>query len=107
MKRIIGLPGETILIKEEGVFVNGQLLDETTYTEQQHLTLQKDNDINEIVLSENEYYGTDREFIKRVLQRFDTDKTIAFFCFSAYPFSVRYMSNLSFKCCTSFQFRLQ
>jgi signal peptidase I len=55
LKRIVGLPGETIEITAEGVCVNGALLEED-YTANQELTLKDDNDINEIVLSSNEYF---------------------------------------------------
>lgn len=56
LKRIIGLPGETVLINEEGVLIDGKLLDESLYTDQQSQTLQDNNNFNEILLSDNEYF---------------------------------------------------
>lgn len=56
LKRIIGLPGENIEITEEGVLLDGELLDESAYTDNQNLTLQESNDIEELVLSDNEYF---------------------------------------------------
>jgi len=55
LKRIVGLPGETIEIVEEGILIDGVLLDEP-YAADQTKTLSDDNDINEIILSDNEYF---------------------------------------------------
>lgn len=55
-KRIVGLPGETLSIKEDGVYINGVLLNESKYTDQQTKTLHDGNDVNEMILSDNEYF---------------------------------------------------
>ena len=55
LKRIVGLPGETIEIIEDGLLIDGVLLDEP-YTTEQNKTLQDSNDIDEIILSDNEYF---------------------------------------------------
>lgn len=55
LKRIVGLPGETIEMTKDGVLVNGELLEET-YTTNAHLSLQDSNKYNEIILSDNEYF---------------------------------------------------
>ena len=55
LKRIVGLPGETVEITEDGVLINGKLLYES-YTDSAKETLQETNKINEIILSDNEYF---------------------------------------------------
>jgi signal peptidase I len=56
IKRIIGLPGETVRIKEEGVFIvrngNEEKLDESPYLDPPIHTGQ----VQEVVLAENEYF---------------------------------------------------
>ena len=61
LKRIVGLPGETVEIKADGVYINGTLLEET-YTDATK-SLQENNKHNEIVLADNEYFllGDNRE----------------------------------------------
>lgn len=54
LKRIVGLPGETIEITKDGVVINGQLLPEE-YTDATQ-TLQENNIYEEIILSDNEYF---------------------------------------------------
>jgi signal peptidase I len=62
LKRIVGLPGETVEIVADGVLINGSLIDEP-YTVNQDKSLQESNDVNEIILSDNEYFllGDNRE----------------------------------------------
>lgn len=62
LKRIVGVPEETVEIVSDGVLVNGKLLDEP-YTNNVSKTLQKENDISEIILSYGEYFllGDNRE----------------------------------------------
>jgi signal peptidase I len=62
LKRIVGLPGETIELTKDGVLINGKLLEEE-YTNNVEFTFQKSNDVNEIILSDNEYFliGDNRE----------------------------------------------
>ena len=55
LKRIVGLPGETIKITNEGVLVNGKLLQED-YCEDVKSTLTTETKYKEILLSDNEYY---------------------------------------------------
>ena len=55
LKRIVGLPGETIEITSDGVLIDGVLLEEE-YTDNQEMTLQENNDYEEIILSDNEYF---------------------------------------------------
>lgn len=55
LKRIVGLPGETVEITKDGVFINGKLLYEP-YTDSAKSTLQETNKINELILSDNEYF---------------------------------------------------
>ena len=55
LKRIVGLPGETVEIVKEGILINGELLDEP-YTDSADKTLADTNDYQEIVLSDREYF---------------------------------------------------
>ena len=55
LKRIVGLPGETIEITKQGILINGQLLQEE-YCDNVDETLLDTNDVQEIVLSTNEYF---------------------------------------------------
>jgi signal peptidase I len=55
LKRIVGIPGDSIEITKEGVLINGILLEED-YIEIENETLRDTNDINEIVLSDGEYF---------------------------------------------------
>ena len=50
IKRIIGLPGESVLVSTAGVFINGELLEETYDLPLPSFTKE------ETVLGENEYY---------------------------------------------------
>lgn len=62
LKRVIGLPGEIVEITEDGFLINGEPLDEP-YTNNKNKTLARENEYNEIILSDNEYYlvGDNRE----------------------------------------------
>lgn len=55
LKRIVGLPGEVVEITPEGVFINGELLQED-YVDDITLSYQDTNDYNEIILSDYEYF---------------------------------------------------
>ncbi len=55
VKRVIGLPGETVEIREEGVFINGALLDEP-YIEMGIDTRAGRRGFDEVTLGENEVY---------------------------------------------------
>ncbi len=56
LKRIVGMPGELIEIVEEGVLIDNQLLDESNYIANQNQTLQESNDVQEVLLSDYEYF---------------------------------------------------
>lgn len=57
LKRIIGLPGETVEMTTDGVLIDGELLSEPYLNaEQVKQTFMETNDINEVVLSEYEYF---------------------------------------------------
>ena len=56
LKRIVGLPGEIVKITEDGVLINNNLLDESSYTNDQNKTLNDDVEFDEIYLSDREYY---------------------------------------------------
>lgn len=55
LKRVIGLPGEIVEITEEGILINGEPLDEP-YSDNENKTLARENEYNEIILSDNEYF---------------------------------------------------
>ena len=55
LKRIVGLPGETVEITKDGVLINGILLEES-YIDNKDETMQESNAINEVVLSDGEYF---------------------------------------------------
>ena len=63
IKRVIGLPGDTIRIAEEGIYVNNQLLEEDYVSEEnkKHTVVEKAP--REFVLTEEEYFivGDNRE----------------------------------------------
>lgn len=54
IKRIIGLPGETVEIKENRVIISGQVLDESSYLSEGNFT--QDKGFRKITLMENEYF---------------------------------------------------
>jgi signal peptidase I len=56
LKRIVGLPGETLEITKDGILIDGKLLDETSYIDCQDKSLQENNNIEEIILSDCEYF---------------------------------------------------
>lgn len=77
LKRIVGLPGETVEITAEGILINGELLVEE-YSENVNKTLLDTNDFEEVVLSDGEYFlvGDNREtsFDSRNLGAFNESK---------------------------------
>lgn len=55
LKRIVGLPGEVVEITDDGILINGELLEES-YVTDMTATIQEENEIEEIILSDNEYF---------------------------------------------------
>lgn len=58
VKRIIGLPGETISYKEDKLYINGEYVEEPFFDESYRASSSHPftNDFEEITLGENEYY---------------------------------------------------
>lgn len=52
IKRIIGLPGEKVVVRDGHVRINGEVLDETVYLDSSVRTTGSDN----VTLGDNEYY---------------------------------------------------
>jgi signal peptidase I len=65
IKRVIGLPGDRIEIKNDGVYRNDKLVSEV-YLPSGTVTLPRNNGYDEIVLSDDEYYvmGDNRSISK-------------------------------------------
>ncbi len=55
IKRVIGLPGETIELKEGEVYIDGQKLDQP-FLAPELLTVSRDPRFNKVKLGENQYY---------------------------------------------------
>lgn len=55
IKRVVGMPGDTIEIREEGVYRNGQKLDEP-YLQQGTITRVRNLQYEKVTLSANEYF---------------------------------------------------
>ena len=63
IKRVIGMPGDTIKIAREGIYVNGQLLEEDYIPLESKSFTYKDRGYTNVKLGSNEYYivGDNRE----------------------------------------------
>jgi signal peptidase I len=63
IKRVIGLPGDTIRIAEEGIYVNDQLLEEAYVSEENKKHTVVENAPRKFTLAEDEYFivGDNRE----------------------------------------------
>jgi len=80
VKRVIGLPGDRIVISSEGVYRNGVLIDETYLTDDAKQKTYYSNNINAVTLQEDEYYllGDNRgvSFDSRSFGPISTDELI-------------------------------
>ena len=56
IKRIVAIPGDVLEITESGIVVNGELVDESEYTDSQENTLTDETVFEELVLSQNQYF---------------------------------------------------
>lgn len=56
IKRVIGRPGDTIEIRDDGVYRNEQKLDETAYLSSSVVTEKREKGFDKITLGEDEYY---------------------------------------------------
>ncbi len=87
IKRIIGLPGETVHISNEEVYVDGELLDESDYLADSVVT---GGDVT-VTLGVNEYFvmGDNREYSldSRKFGAVDGDLTIGRTWIRGWPFS--------------------
>lgn len=72
VKRIVGLPGETIKCKNEKIYINGKVLDESDYIDEDYKQSMIDEfgyfnmDFAEVTLGEDEYFvmGDNRPYSK-------------------------------------------
>lgn len=81
IKRVIGKPGETIVIDETGVYVNNKKINEEYLTEESREYTYKEAPYNSVQLGEDEYYvmGDNREisFDSRLFGTVTLDNLIA------------------------------
>ncbi len=89
-KRVIGLPGETVLIKDGYVYINGEMLDESLYTEM-GTTYMPGKATEEWILGDNEYFlmGDNRKHSKdsRYFGVVNRNNILGEIVFILYPFS--------------------
>lgn len=81
IKRVIGKPGETIIIEETGVYVNNKKINEEYLTKESQEYTYKEATYNSVQLREDEYYvmGDNREisFDSRLFGTVTIDNLIA------------------------------
>lgn len=56
VKRVIGIPGDRLVIQADGVYINGILYDEPYLTDEAKATTYEDGKINSVLLDDGEYF---------------------------------------------------
>lgn len=56
VKRVIGVPGDRLVINEKGIFINGSLLKEDYLTDDARANTFQNNACNSVLLSDDEYF---------------------------------------------------
>lgn len=90
IKRIVGLPGDTVLVEDGDVYINGDVLDETAYLASTVDTFAS-NEHAEVTLSDHQYYvmGDNRpaSFDSRRFGAIDQSEFVGRVWVRAWPFT--------------------